>query len=133
MSTALLGDGIHDFGTVLDGERAGAIDRKVRALRDFGPQLFLSEEDYEADPQHWGVNPREGCKFIDHFAGELDFIEQDPDIRGLLSGMLGEDYRIHNKKFVCGIPESWLPDYLKRKMAAASIKSPALSICPGIS
>lgn len=120
---SLLKNGIHDFGTLLDAQKAAAIHTKARALRQFGPQLFLTEQEYEANPQHWGVNPREGFNFIDQFAGELDFIEKDPAITGLLSTMLGADYRIHNKKFVCGMPRAWLPAYLQRKMEQASINN----------
>jgi hypothetical protein len=119
----LLHDGIHVFGPVVDVQQAAAIHRKARQLRQFGPGLFLSEQEYEANPQHWGVNPREGFNFIDQFAEEISCIERQPQIEALLKEMLGDDYVIHNKKFVCGIPETWLPDYLKRKMAEASINN----------
>jgi len=126
----LVRDGFHNFGEILDADKAAAINRRARELRAFGPHLFLTQEEYEADPQHWGVNPRPGFNFIDQFHEDLGFIEEHPAIAATISEMLGDDYRIHNRKFVCGIPESWLPDYLKKKMAEASINNLGAYIRP---
>lgn len=123
-------DGIHEFGAVVDPEKAAAIDRKARQLRKFGPELFLTREEYEADPKHWGVNPRPGFNFIDRFEGDLDCVEGQPEIGQFLREALGADYRIHNKKFVCGVPTTWLPEYLRQKMESASIDNLGAYIRP---
>jgi hypothetical protein len=122
--------GIHVFGTVIDPSETDAIYSKARELRTFGPNLFLTEEEYLANPQHFGVNPQDGRNFIENFAEELKCIEQNPVVLSTLCAMLGDGYRIHNKKFVCGIPYAWIPAYLQRKMEATSINNLGAFIRP---
>lgn len=123
VESSLTAQGIHQFGTLIDPAAATAIHQAARRARDFGPHLFLSEAEYRANPQHWGVNPREGFNFIDQFQPLLGCIEEHPVLVQALTSMLGHGYKVHNKKFVCGIPEAWLPDYLKRIMADSSINN----------
>jgi hypothetical protein len=120
---ALLRDGIYDFGSIIDVAGASAIHSKALASRQFGPALFSTEKEYHDDPRHWGVNPRDGHNFIEHFSEELHCIEQHPLLREALTRMLGSGYEIHNKKFVCAIPDEWLPPYLLRITATTAINN----------
>lgn len=85
----------------------------VRAMRRLDRSIFLTEAEYEANPQHKGVNPWKGFNLAEDF--DLDFIECDPHICDALTSYLG-DYRILDRKFVCGIPTSEVPDWVKSRL-----------------
>jgi ureidoglycolate hydrolase len=123
-------DGFHSFGNVIDAASASAIHDKARTFRVFGPELFSSEQEYNANPQHWGVNPRDGRNFIERFSDELRCIEQHPLLHGALTQMLGSGYQVHNKKFVCAIPDDWLPPYLLRIASDTAINNLGAFIRP---
>lgn len=127
---ALVRDGIYDFGNLIDAASASAIHDRALAMRQFGPALFSTEREYRDDPQHWGVNPLDGRNFIEHFVDELACIEQHPSLRRVVHQILGAGYQIHNKKFVCAIPDDWLPPYLSRIAAEKAINNLGAYIRP---
>src|ERR1700742_130501 len=100
------------FDQGVDAKAASRLLSKVKATRAFSPDLFLSEAEFDADPQYTGVNPRPGRNLLDTFASDLDFVEKDPAIVAPLTDLLGADYACLNRKFVCGVPRTWLPDWL---------------------
>lgn len=108
----MIEDGFYSFGEALDPAGAEALLAKVRAARAFGPDLFLSEAEFDANPVHKGTNPKPGRNLCEKFEGDFDFVERSPAIVEALTEMLGPDYRVFDKKFVCGVPERWLPPWL---------------------
>lgn len=128
--SALRRDGIYGFGNLIDADSASAIHDKALASRQFGPELFSTEQAYNAALQHWGVNPREGRNFIEHFSEELQCIEQHPSLRRVLTQLLGKAYKVHNKKFVCAIPDDWLPPYLTQIAAQKAVNNLGAYIRP---
>jgi hypothetical protein len=119
----LKNDGIHQFGSILDRATAANLYRTAIRKRDFGPHMFLSEGAYRASPQHFGVNPKPGFNYLEQFSKELASLEKDAYLIGIIERLLGAGYWVHNKKFVCGIPDSWIPDWLRKKMQEASINN----------
>ena len=107
-------DGAHLFPQALDAQAAEALLAQIRADRGFGASLFLSEAEFDADPQYIGVNPRPGRNLLERF--EVGFVEQAPQITGALSALLGADYELLNKKVVCGVPASAVPPWLKARI-----------------
>jgi hypothetical protein len=104
--------GFHVFDKGVDRAAASRLLSKAKATRAFDPGLFLSQEEFDADPQYTGVNPRPGRNLLDTFEPDLDFVEKDPAITAALTELLGESYAFLNRKFVCGVPRAWLPDWL---------------------
>jgi hypothetical protein len=109
-------DGAHLFAEPLDAAACAELLADIRATRDFGPGLFLTQESFEADPQYTGVNPRPGRNILERFQSKLAFVEQSPQIVEAVSALLGPGYEILDRKVVCGVPQSIIPDWLRARI-----------------
>ncbi|HEY7687829.1 MAG TPA: phytanoyl-CoA dioxygenase family protein [Dongiaceae bacterium] len=115
--------GMVELGAVLDADAcAGLLDR-IRATRNFGMELFQSEADFLANPQHVGVNPRPGRNLLETFNDDLGFIESNPAIVEALEEVIGPGYQLLNKKLVCGVPERHLPEWLVRRIKGNAVNN----------
>jgi len=112
----LIADGAHVFDQRVDPQAAAALLADIRATRNFDHRLFLSEAEFDADPQYTGVNPKPGRNLLERFEDQLGFVEQAPHIVEAVSALLGEDYEILNKKIVCGVPQSSVPEWLRERI-----------------
>ena len=112
----LVRKGLHTFDDLVDPASCEALLRDVRSLRRFDESLFLSEAEFDADPQHTGVNPRPGRNLLERLESKLAFVEHAPHIVEALWTALGPDYRILDKKLICGVPARNLPDWLRRRI-----------------
>lgn len=108
--------GFHVFDDLVDPAAAAALLAEIRATRHFDGRLFLSEAEFDADPQHTGVNPRPGRNLLERFEDRLGFVEQAPHIAGALTALLGEGYELLNRKVVCGVPQSAVPPWLRARI-----------------
>ena len=108
--------GYHRFDAPVDPAAAGRLLAKIRATRAFDGRLFLSEADFDADPQYAGVNPRPGRNLLEALEGDLGFVERDPMIVAGLTELLGDGYETLNKKVVCGVPAAAVPAWLKARI-----------------
>ena len=108
--------GYHRFDAPADPAAAWRLLAKIRATRAFDGRLFLSEADFDADPQYTGVNPRPGRNLLEAFEDDLAFVERDPMIVAGLTELLGPGYETLNKKVVCGVPASAVPAWLKARI-----------------
>jgi hypothetical protein len=108
--------GYHRFDRPLDPGAANRLLGKVRATRAFDGSLFLSEADFDADPQYTGVNPRPGRNLLEAFEDDLAFVERDPGVVAALTELLGRGYETLNKKLVCGVPAKSVPAWLKARI-----------------
>src|SRR6185312_15065537 len=104
-------DGLHVFPQPLDAAAAGALLAAIRATRAFDGRLFLTEAAFDADPQYTGVNPRPGRNLLEGMQDGLAFVEQAPHIVDGVTALLGPGYEILNKKVVCGVPASAVPEW----------------------
>jgi hypothetical protein len=109
-------DGAHLFDRPLDAGACADLLARIRATRDFGAGLFLTEEAFDADPQYTGVNPRPGRNLLEGLENRLAFVEQDPGIVAGVTALLGPDYEILNKKVVCGVPAGSVPEWLRTRI-----------------
>jgi len=109
-------DGAHLFDRPVDPKACAELLGAIRATRTFGEGLFLSEQEFDADPQYTGVNPRPGRNLLERFADHLGFVESDPQLVGGITALLGPDYEILNKKVVCGVPAGSVPGWLKARI-----------------
>jgi hypothetical protein len=108
--------GLTEFGPVFDPAACERLLAMVRDRRAFGPHLFLSEAEFLADPQYKGVNPMPGRNLLEALGSADAFVEANPTISATLRELLGDGYVLLDKKLVCGVPESWLPDWLVRRI-----------------
>jgi hypothetical protein len=123
LEAAMIEDGLVRFCEILPAGQVARVLDGVRATRTFGPDLFLSEAAFDADPQFKGVNPRPGRNLAERFDADLAFVLAAPAIDGALRALLGADYRVLDRKFVCGVPESWLPSWLLKRIAGNPVNN----------
>ena len=71
-------DGAHQFDQPLDVDACADMLAALKSTREFGASLFLSEEEFDADPQYTGVNPRPGRNLLERFEARLGFVEKAP-------------------------------------------------------
>jgi hypothetical protein len=120
LSEAVVSDfvrkGAYLFDDRLDAEACAALLAEIRATRRFDESLFLSEAEFDACPRHTGVNPRPGRNLLERLESRLGFVERAPQIVEALWTLLGPDYRILDKKVVCGTPARCIPPWLKRRI-----------------
>ncbi len=116
-------DGVHRFDQPLDATACSRLLADIRATRRFDGSLFLSQAEFDADPQHLGVNPRPGRNLLEWFEHRLGFVERAPHIVDALTALLGPDYRVLNKKVVCGVPASAVPPWLKARIHGAPVNN----------
>jgi hypothetical protein len=109
-------DGAHLFADPVDAQACADLLAKIRATRDFDSSLFLSEAEFDADPQYTGVNPRPGRNLLDRFEADLGFVEKAPQIVDGVTALLGPDYEILNKKVVGGVPAASVPEWLRKRI-----------------
>lgn len=109
-------DGAHLFDQPLDAGACADLLAGIRATREFGSSLFLSEAAFDADPQYTGVNPKPGRNLLERFEAQLGFVENDPQVVEGVTALLGADYEILNKKVVCGVPAGSVPGWLKTRI-----------------
>jgi hypothetical protein len=116
-------DGAHIFAERVDETAATALLQALKADRAYGADLFLNEAEFDADPQYRGVNPRPGRNLLETFADQLEFVEGAPHITAGLTALLGADYQLVDRKAVCGVPASAIPDWLKVRIAGNPVNN----------
>lgn len=113
---AFIEDGAHLFDQPVDPDACAALLAQIRADRHFDHRLFLTEAEFDADPQYTGVNPRPGRNLLERFEDKLAFVEQDPNIVDAVSALLGQGYTILNKKVVCGVSQTSVPAWIRARI-----------------
>jgi hypothetical protein len=123
--------GFHLFDQPVDPAAAAGLLAQLRADRRYDDSLFLSEADFDADPQYRGVNPRPGRNLLERFSDQLGFVEQAPQIVQGLTRLLGPGYRIMDRKVVCGVPAKAIPTWLKARIAGNPVNNLGAYVKPG--
>lgn len=112
MEEKFLNEGLYRLPKTVDTKMSKDMLNKIKSTRVFGKDLFLKKEDYT--DTHLHVNPKSGKNnLLESFDGSLGFIEDDPAITNVLNKILGKDYCILLKKIVCGVPTSWIPEWIQ--------------------
>ena len=76
--------------------------------------LFKSEKDFKKIKLFKDVNPRAGRNLIEKFNTEFIFL--DKRFMKLMSEVLGSSWRVLDYKFVCGVPDKIIPQWVKKKI-----------------
>jgi Phytanoyl-CoA dioxygenase (PhyH) len=117
----LMEQGAHLFGEILDVPRTQALYQEMIAARAFGAGLFMDEVEYLAQENHFNANPTKTFNFLNAFEEQLQFIEQDQRLTAVLDNVLGDGYEVVIKKAVCGVPDSWLPEWIREKIRDVNV------------
>jgi hypothetical protein len=115
--------GYYEFPGGVDPAAAARLLAKIRHLRSFGEDLFLSEAEFDANPQHVGVNPAPGRNLLEGFGPDLAFVEHDPSVVSAMTALLGDGYEVLLKKLICGVPSSVVPAWLKARIAGNPVNN----------
>lgn len=110
-SSAFLQHGFEACGQVIDPAACGRLLAGVEETRDFNA-LFLSEEEFRSDPKRRGTNPRPGRNLLGRM--ECDFIFANEFFGDRMRAVLGPAWRVLDHKFVVGVPDSWLLDWIQQ-------------------
>lgn len=113
---AFIEAGAHLFDQPVDPDACTALLAQIRADRHFDHRLFLTEAEFDADPQYTGVNPRPGRNLLERFEDRLAFVEQDANVVDAVSALLGPNYTILNKKVVCGVSQTSVPAWIRARI-----------------
>tara|TARA_B100000989_G_scaffold50276_1_gene33239 strand:+ start:16595 stop:17518 length:924 start_codon:yes stop_codon:yes gene_type:complete len=120
-SLELSDNGLYIFNDILDQINIEELHKKIIYKRKFTSDIFQTEEEYELEESHLKHNPTPDFNFLNQFNEDLKFIEQDINVRDLIKELLGEDYEIVIRKAVCGVPSSWLPDWVNIKIKGVNV------------
>ncbi len=122
--------GYHPFARPVDVAASAKLLARARATRAFDESLFLSEAEFDANPTYKGVNPIPGRNLLDQFSDDLGFVEQDPMLVEGLSALLGPDFEILNRKFVCGMPQDLIPAWVRQRLLGNPVNNLGAYIRP---
>ena len=87
--------GYVDFGPIVPAAACDLLRDKIRVTRNFGPDLFLSEAEFNAlNPDAFNKNPRPGCNLLDDLAADAVPIAENPELTAFLREMLGQNYEV---------------------------------------
>ena len=114
-------NGLYIFKNLLNNKSINNIYSKIRDRRKFNKSLFQTEEEYKLEETHLKHNPTKTFNFLNQFNDDLEFIEKEKKIQNLITNILGDDYEIVIKKAVCGVPSSWLPEWVKSKIKGINV------------
>ena len=123
-------DGAHVFGEILDPKQANILYQKMLSDRNFGENLFLLEKDFLSEQRYLRANPDKKNNFLNQYEQELQFVETDKNLQGAINYMLGDDYEVVVKKTICGVPFSWLPQWVAKRIENVNVANLAVYIKP---
>jgi hypothetical protein len=87
--------------------------RTALATRDLRT-IFVSEEEFRANPVQKGTNPRPGRNLLEKM--DTNFIFSSRDFQGEMQRVLGNHWRVLDYKFVMGVPDSYVPEWLRQEL-----------------
>ena len=124
--------GRHLFAEPLNPNAAAELLADIRTARRFDASLFLSEQAFDANPQHTGVNPCPGRNLLDRFEDRLGFVEDAPAVTAALTALLGPGYSVLNRKIVCGVSARSVPDWLSQRIAGNPVNNLGAYVRPEV-
>lgn len=108
--------GYLNLGSVVDPAVCSNLLHKLKNSQKISAEIFLTEAEFNRNPVYKGVNPIPGRNLLEHFQEDLDKIEDSEVIVSVLNRVLGDKYEILNKKVICGVPESWIPEWILQRI-----------------
>jgi len=103
-------DGFKSLPGFFDSDKTIELMNSALATRDLS-DIFLSQEAFLSEQKHTMVNPRPGRNLIEKL--ETNFIFSNEKFQQEMKKTCGEKWRILDYKFVMGVPDKYLPQWLK--------------------
>lgn len=123
--------GVSDLPPVLDPVKAAELQSLVFSMQPFDQKLFMTWDEWEASPKsHKNTNPGPGTSILEKIEDRLDFVEKNPQLRAILSDLLGPHYHIYLKKLVCRLPRKSIPDWVYEIIGKSTANSLGAFIRP---
>jgi len=123
-----LNSGIDSFETFVDEKKCKKLVDEVYSSRN-AKNLFLNENQYSGKIGLKNANPQRGFNNLaEKF--DLSFIEKHPEFTKTMTELLGTNYSIVLKKFIFGVPSTWMPDWVRRETNDAPVANLAVFIKP---
>jgi len=120
---SFLETGIHHFNKGVDKDKSKNLLDKINKFRPLGLNIFLDEVTFKNNPQFKGVNPIPGRNLVENFSEDILYIDNNSDVIENINAVLGDNYKIIDKKFVCGVPQVWIPSWIKDYIAETGVKN----------
>lgn len=98
----------------------------IKDSRVFDSNLFLDENEFNKQTVRWGTNPKPGRNLTEKLNMQ-SFVEE---ISNEINEVLGENFEIMFPKVICGVPENWLPEYIKKEIYMNAIPNLGAFIKP---
>jgi hypothetical protein len=112
MKLNFLKSGIQNCGVIYSQKHCQEILKSIYKTRNF-KKIFLSEKEYfSGDKSNFKKNPSPGHNLLDKL--DCAFIFENKMFKAEMKKTLGSNYRILDHKLVMGVPENYLPEWLKK-------------------
>lgn len=105
-------DGFKAVGQVFPADKSRELHRQALNSRNFR-DIFLDEAEFRRAPKFTGVNPRPGRNLLEKLDSE--FIFGDERFQAEMAKVLGPRWRVLDYKFVMGVPDEYLPEWVKEE------------------
>lgn len=115
--------GIHHFSSGVDQGKSKELLKKINEFRRFGSCIFMDEAAFKENPQFKGVNPMPGRNLAETLSESTLYIDHDDSVIQNITAVLGVGYKIMDKKFVCGVPQEWIPEWVRQYIAETGVKN----------
>lgn len=111
-------DGYIKYNNLLSKKKCTELLNIINNIKNYNKSdIFLDENEFLKDPTLIKKNPgREINNILLHKDINLDFVFKNEKIKDTLTTILGEDYNIDLSKVVMGVPENWVPNWVKIKL-----------------
>jgi hypothetical protein len=116
---SFLDAGFVNFGPVVDPVACRDFLAELKRRRSFGPELFLTEAEFRANPIRKGVNPEPGRNILEGM--DLGFVEDNFALKEYIRTVLGPVTITMLKKVVAAIPSEWIPDWVHFEIKEAPV------------
>ena len=113
-------NGYLQYDNLLNKTNCDQFLEKIYKLKNYNKtNLFLSEKEFLDNPSVYKTNPGKNINniLLDKNL-ELDFIFKNEKINQVISKILGDNYSIDLSKIVMGVPDQWIPDWIKKKLSS---------------
>lgn len=120
-------EGFSTFPSLFDDRKCKSLVNSAQTTRQL-ENIFLSEEEFSQQNSFSRTNPRPGRNLAEKL--DTDFIFGSEQFSSIMENVLGAKYRIYDYKFVCGVPTSCLPDWVKAKINDRLVNNLGMYIKP---
>ncbi len=111
-------NGFLELPQMFDADAARDLYARLMALQPYDASIFMSEDEWEAGTKsHRFTNPGPGNNVLEVLPGAEDFVRGNDALQRLMTELLGEGFTWMFGRFICRLPRSALPEWLKLKIA----------------